>query len=313
MKDLSMLIPARNEQFLAQTVQDILQNIEADTEIIVTLDGEWANPPIPQHERVTVVYVPVSIGQRAATNIACKVAQGKYVMKVDAHCAFDKGFDRKLIEDMQDDWTVVPIMMNLHAFDWKCYSCGKRWYQDTFAANANKICDNCGSKKIKMKMVWKPRRGTRNRSFCFDTEPHFRYFSEYSCRPEGKGDLTETMSLQGSAFMLTREKYWELDICDEKLGNWGNQGIEVACKTWLSGGRVMVNQKTWYAHMFRTKPQFGFPWLASGNEALQTKKNVRDLFWENKWDKAIYPLSWLIERFSPVPSWTPEEIAKLKK
>jgi len=53
--------------------------------------------------------------------------------------------------------------------------------------------------------------------------------------------------------MLTREKYWELNICDESLGSWGSQGIEVACKTWLSGGKCLVNHSTWYAHMFRTQ------------------------------------------------------------
>ena len=118
MKDLSILIPARNEEFIARTIEDILSNIEMDTEIIVVLDGEWADPPIAQHPRVNVVYLPESIGQRAATNLACRLSKAKYIMKVDAHCAFGKGFDRILIEDMQDNWTVVPTMRNLHCFDW---------------------------------------------------------------------------------------------------------------------------------------------------------------------------------------------------
>ena len=37
--DLSILIPARNEEFLNRTVQDILENIEGNTEVIVVLDG----------------------------------------------------------------------------------------------------------------------------------------------------------------------------------------------------------------------------------------------------------------------------------
>jgi hypothetical protein len=40
-KDLSILIPARNEMFLKNTVEDALKNSEADTEIIVALDGAW--------------------------------------------------------------------------------------------------------------------------------------------------------------------------------------------------------------------------------------------------------------------------------
>ena len=95
---LSMLIPSRNEEWTARTVRDIIENSEAETEVIVVLDGEWANPPIPQHERVNVIYLPEAVGQRKATNIACDLARGKYVMKVYAHCCFDKGFDMKMIE-----------------------------------------------------------------------------------------------------------------------------------------------------------------------------------------------------------------------
>lgn len=306
-KDLSILIPARNEEFLSKTIEDILSNIEADTEVIAVLDGQWADPSIPQHKRVNVIYVPEFVGQRAATNLACKISKAKYVMKCDAHCAFDKGFDRKLIDDMKDDWTVVPTMRNLHAFDWVC-KCGFRHYQDK-----GSLCPTCGG-NMEKEMIWQPRRGTRNYSYCFDTEPHFQYFRAFSERSEGKGDLTETMSLQGSCFMLTREKYWELDICDEKFGSWGSQGIEVAMKTWLSGGRVICNHKTWYAHMFRTKQAngFGFPYPQSGRQVDNAKKMAKELFFNNKWDKAIHPLSWLLKKFAPVPGWTQEDLDKLK-
>lgn len=308
MRELSILIPARNEEFLAKTIENILENIEADTEIIAVMDGQWNDPPVPQHEKVKIIKTGKVVGQRAATNLACKISTAKYVMKVDAHCAFDKGFDRKLIADMQDDWTVVPTMRNLWAFDWKCMKCGKRVYQDK-----SNVCPVCNV-EMKKKMVWQGKESPQSNSYTFDTEPHFQYFRDYNKRPEGKGDLTESMSLQGSFFMCTRDKYWELNLCDEKLGSWGSQGIEVAVKTWLSGGKVMVNQKTWYAHMFRTKPQngFGFPYEQKGSEVAKTKQNVKDLFWENKWDKQVKPLSWLVERFWPIPNWTEEDLNKLK-
>ena len=65
--DLDIIIPSRNEQFLKNTIEDILAHSEGDTRIIAVLDGEWADPPIDDHERVTLIYHPVSIGQRAAT------------------------------------------------------------------------------------------------------------------------------------------------------------------------------------------------------------------------------------------------------
>lgn len=304
--------------FLARTIEDILANIEADTEVIAVLDSEWANPPIEQHEQVNVIYVPEVVGQRAATNLAAKLAQGKYVMKVDAHCSFDKGFDRKMLEAFRvsgDNVTMVPIMRNLWAYDWKCYKCGWKKYQGPTPAK----CDQCGcTTKMRRKMMWVGKKNPQSTSFSFDSEPHFGYFEDWKHRPQYAQDkaetgLTETMSLQGSCFMCTREKYWELNLCDESFGSWGNQGIEVACKTWLSGGRVLCNHNTWYAHMFRTQGgDFGFPYDQSGKGVDRTKKKVWEFFFSG-WDKQIHPVSWLIEKFAPVPGWPEVEINKLKK
>lgn len=318
-KDLSILIPARNEMFLARTIEDILKNIEADTEVIAVLDGKWSDPPIPQHERVNVVYVPQSIGQRAATNLACKLSKAKYVMKLDAHCALDKGFDRKMLDAFKetgDNVTMVPIMRNLWAFDWKCYYCGWKKYQGPTPEK----CGQCGKNdKLKRKIVWIGKHNPQSTSFCFDATPHFQYFEDWKHRPKYETDkkekgLTETMSLQGSCWMLTREKYWDLNISDENFGSWGSQGIEVACKTWLSGGQVIVNHKTWYAHMFRTQGgDFGFPYPISGRDQHKAKQYAHNLFFNNQWDKQIYPLSWLVEKFWPVKGWTDEDLQKLKE
>lgn len=307
--DLSVLIPARNEMFLARTIEDLLQNIRGNTEIIAVLDGQWANPPIEDNARVTLIYHPVSIGQRAATNEAARLARGKFVMKLDAHCAVDEGFDVKLMEVCQDDWTIVPVMRNLHVFNWVCESCNWKQYQGPTPP----MCPECEG-KVKRDIVWIPKTNPASTSYCFDSEPHFQYFGAFKKRPEGKGELTETMSLQGSCFMMTKDKYFELNVCDESFGSWGSQGIEVACKTWLSGGRVMVLHKTWYAHMFRTQGgDFGFPYHNSQSKIDYAKQKARELFFDYKWEKQIRPLSWLVEKFWPVPGWSDEDLAQLKK
>lgn len=295
MVQLSILIPARNEMFLPHTVRDILAHSTADTEIIVVLDGYEID--IEPSDRVKVIRLAEPIGQRAATNLAAKEASGKYLMKVDAHCAFAHGFDSVLIRDMQPDWTQVPVMRNLHAFDWVCPD-GHRRYQGPSGP-----CRECG-KPTTMDIRWIGKENPQSTSYCFDTEPHFQYFNKFKRRSEGKGDITETMSLQGSCFMVTAEKYWELDLCDESFGSWGSQGIEVAVKTWLSGGRCVCNHRTWYAHMFRTQGgDFGFPYPQSGNQIQSAKKKAREVFFANSWPKQIRPLSWLIEKFKPVPGW----------
>jgi len=315
--ELSILIPSRNEMFLRNTIEDALKNIEADTEIIAVLDGAWAEPPIPQHPRVNIVYVHEAIGQRAATSLACRFSKAKYVMKLDAHCSFDKGFDRKMLEffkEVGDDVTAVPIMRNLWAFDWKCYKCGWKKYQGPTPDK----CGGCGrSHRLHRKMMWVGKHNPQSTSYCFDSTPHFQYFEDWKHREQYKKDkkekgYTETLSLQGSCFMSTRKNYWDLELCDERLGSWGNQGIEVAVKTWLSGNRVLVNHKTWYAHMFRTQGgDFGFPYHQGGKHVSRTKRRVRDMFWENKWPKQKYPLSWLIKKFWPIKGWEQKDLDKL--
>lgn len=325
--------------FLKQTIDNILENIEMDTEIIAVLDGAWADPPVPQHPRVNIIYVPEAIGQRAATTLAFKLSKGKYIMKVDAHCAFDKGFDRKMIEGFKtvgDDVTMVPIMHNLWAFDWKCYKCGSRWYQGTtptqcmIQERGPVPNPNCDGKVFRRKITWKreakhgesarknwkSRMSPASKSYCFDSEPHFQYFRDFENRPayqeQLKTGFTETMSLQGSCWMLTREKYAQFAEGRDELGSWGNEGIEMACKTWLSGGRCLVNHNTWYAHLFRTQGgDFGFPYPQGGKHVSRTKRRVWELFFNNNWKYQVRPVSWLLERFWPVPGWKEEDLKKL--
>lgn len=316
--DLSVLIPARNEMFLAKTVENILENKRGNTEILVALDGAWADPGLPDHPDVTILYLPESIGQRAATNQLARLSTAKYVMKLDAHCAVDEGFDVKMIAEMKDDYTLIPAMYNLHAFDWVCNKCGNRWYQgpkpkfcckDSQGKERNESCD---SQSFKRKIVWKPRQSRLTKYWRFDKDLHFQYWGGYEGRPESIGDVVPIFSAQGSCFMLTREKYWELDICDEGHGSWGQQGVEVACKTWLSGGKLMVNKKTWYSHMFRTQQGFGFPYPMSGTAQDHAKKYSQDMWLNDKWPKAIHPFSWLIEKFRPIPDWHDNELPNKK-
>lgn len=301
---------------MKNTIEDILKNSEADTEVIAVLDGEWADPAVPQNDRVKIIKTGKALGQRGAQNLACRLSKAKYVMKVDAHCAFDKGFDRKMIEGFKqtgDNVTAVPIMRNLWAFDWKCYHCGWKKYQGPTPDK----CEQCGKKdKIRRKMIWLGKSNPQSVSYCFDSEPHFQYFGEWKAtetyREQLKTGFTETMSLQGSCFMTTRENYWKWDLGGESLGNWGNQGLQIACATWLSGGKCLVNHNTWYAHLFRTKPgDFGFPWPITGKEVQKTKNNVKNLFWNKKHPKQIYSVRWLVERFWPVKGWTKEDLKKL--
>jgi glycosyltransferase involved in cell wall biosynthesis len=316
MTDLSILVPSRNEEWLSETVADILKNIRGNTEIIVVLDGEVFPKPLPEDPRVTVIRHFKARGQRAATNDAARVARGTYLLKADAHTAWDEGFDIKMLQtfkDLGDDITAVPVMKNLWVYDWKCPKDGKRIYQDKAP-----ICPDCGGEMYK-KVLWHPKDRPNSTSYCFDTTLHFQYFNAYKAHPDYQEQLktgyTETMSLQGSAFMVHKDKYWGLKLSDEDFGSWGQQGVELACKTWLSGGRCIVNHSTWYAHLFRTKGDvFGFPYKQDNAQVEHARQLSRKLFLDNTWEHQKLPLYWLVSRFSPVPDWENSEmLVKIKE
>lgn len=304
MAKLSFIIPARNEEFLVQTINDILSHTGDESEILVGLDGYWPSTPIADHPRVKIFHVTEPIGQRAMSNQLVRLSRARYVAKIDAHCGLDDDFGNKMLkffEEVGDDVVAVPIMRNLHAFDWVCKN-GHRRYQ-----SPSGVCKECAEPTEK-EIIWKGKERPESTSYCFDSEPHFQYFNEYKKRPEYKEmqrkGYTETMSLQGSFFMSTRHNYWKYQLCDERAGSWGNQGIELACSAWLSGLRVLCNHKTWYSHMFRTQGgDFGFPYEQSGREVEKTKKYIKDKFWDKKHPKQIHSVQWLVDKFAPVTGW----------
>jgi len=304
-KDLSVLIPARSEQFLVNTIDDVLAHAELSTEVIAVLDGYWPDPPISDRNNLTLIHVTDPIGQRGATNLAARASTAKYIMKIDAHCSVDQGFDRKLIAPYEDntltqDVTTIPRLYNLHAFDWLC-SCGKRFYQ----ADPVDSCPICASTTFTQSLVWKPRMDRRTDFGRFDNEMHWQYWRAYERRKESGGTISELLSSIGACFLMPRTRFLDLDGLDEAHGFWGQFGTEVSCKSWLSGGRQVVNKRTWYSHLFRVG-KLRFPYHLSGEAQERARIYSRDLWLNDKWPLATRPLSWLIDHFAPIPTWHPE-------
>ena len=321
--DFSIIIPSgKNEEWTSRTVEDVLRNKRGNTEIIVIADGWWPEPGIPDHKDVTIIHNAEAVGQRAAQNMGVKLSRSKYIMKLDCHCAMDEGFDVKMLDAFKesgDNATILPTMRNLHIFNWKCNHCGLEEYQGPEPKQCrNEECANI-PQSFEKNVVWIPKTSSQSTAYRFNKELRFKYFPEL--RRKQVGDLVESLSIQGSCFMCTREKYWELGLCDEDLGGWGQQGTEVALKTWLSGGKVLCNTRTWYAHLFRTQHGFSFPWGNPSKSQGHAIKVVQDMFLNNKWGKQIHPLSWLLERFwdslkevgDKESRWEQEDLDRLKK
>jgi glycosyltransferase involved in cell wall biosynthesis len=299
--DLSVIIPARNEPFLKNTVEDILAHARAATEVIAVCDGGWPVEALDTHPRVTVVQPGAAVGQREATNLGARLSRAKYVMKLDAHCGVDEGFDVKLIEAAEalgPDVTQIPRMFNLHVFDWQCRSCQARTYQGPALDKCASCLSTLGFDKV---MVWQKRGNRRTDFWRFDHDLHFQYWGAYKTRCDNN-QIQDVMSSIGACFFMERARFNALGGLDNRHGSWGQYGVEIACKSWLSGGRHVVNRSTWYSHLFRTQHGFSFPYPL-GNQPDVARAYSRHLWMTNAWAGQRLPLAWLIAKFAPIPGW----------
>lgn len=262
MKDLSILIPSRNEEFLQRTIQDIEEHIEGNTEIL------WEEDVEP-------------IGQRALTNKLAQKSTAKYLMKVDAHSAFSQGFDVKMIADMEDNRVLIPAMLNLYAYDWVCEQ-GHRTYQSKISK-----CPTCGQ-SVHKEVIWQPKHKPVMTNGCFDTNAVFQWND-----PQPEVLKHQTMCIQGAGFMVTRENYWKWNLCDESFGSWGSHGVEISIKTWQNGGEVWATRNAWMAHLYRAEDEFPYQrdmeQVKRANE-MGKKLLTKDIAWLV--EKFNYPADW---------------------
>ena len=119
MINVSVIIPARNEPYIQNTIDSLLNSAGSNIEIIVVLDGYWPQPTIRGDKRVIIIHNSEPKGMRSSINAAARIAKGKYLMKCDAHCCFDKDFDIKLARNCKYDWTIVPRRYGLDVSKWE--------------------------------------------------------------------------------------------------------------------------------------------------------------------------------------------------
>lgn len=279
---VSVIIPARNEKYLENTIKNVLENARGEIEIIVVLDGYLPDPQIKLDDsRVRFLHNEVARGQRQSINQAVAVSNGKYIMKLDAHCAVDEGFDIKLKADCEYNWTIIPRMYNLDVSSWK-----PKLIEDTDTAiRRRKLHDY-------MYIGWNDKNELRTL--------YYRDRENYKLHQRTE-QIDDIMSCMGCCFFMYKERFLETGGCDEGHGGWGQQGIEVSLKAWLSGGALKVNKKTWFAHWFRASDG-GFPYDMSGKAVSRARKYSQELWLNDKWEKQVRTLEWVLNKFNP-PSW----------
>jgi len=273
---LSIIIPSRGEQFMPQTVNDIFAKAKGSIEVTVILDGAW--PVAFPKDRPNLVYIHLgeAQGMRPAINSGASISHGEFLLKCDGHCLFAEGFDEVLRSEVEDNWIVVPRRYSLDPVTWTRN-------EDKAPVDAHYLSYPIAQDQTIYGLhgeVWRERAKQRA-DVLFDDE----------------------MSSQGSAWFMTRKHWdWLCGLHTEGYGTFIQEFQELGMKTWLGGGQVKVNKKTWYAHLHKgTRFPRGYP--LSRSERDQGIRYSADFWMNNRWTGRVHDMSWLISKFAPVPSW----------
>lgn len=209
---VSVIIPARKERLLNQTIREIQTKFKGEFEIIVILDGGDAD----RIDGVRYIYNKEAKGMRTAINQGVVSAKGKYIMKLDAHCMLDEGIDEKLKVVHQENWIQTPRRKRLDHVRWVLTDQDKPDIDYTFLGkNFKGHKDNEKNRDPKLKKIL----------------------------------IDDTQTFQGSCYFITRDYFNKLGLLDDKhFGKIGSEAIEISLKCRSNGGRVVVNKTTWYAH-----------------------------------------------------------------
>jgi len=277
MPRVSVIVPARTELFLPQTVADLLAH-GGDIEVIAVLDGYWPEPQLIEDKRLIVLHRGRALGMRAAINAAAGIARGQYLMKCDAHCLFAPGYDETLAADCADNWIVIPRRYSLDPEAWQCVNKSPVDAMYYFYPYAHP--DELGL--------------------------HGRPWNERG-REMRKAKLTlyEDMTFQGSCWFMHRDHWRRIGGMSEVgYETFMGEPQEIGLKTQLGpwGGLIMRNTRTYYAHLHKGKT-YGRMYYMSQQERTRGNAYSFDYWWNNRWAERVHDIEWLIDRFWPLPGW----------
>lgn len=268
---VSILIPSRVPTYLQRTIDDLLANAAGDVEVIVVLDGYAPDPPVQPHPMVRVLSQPW-LGMRAAVNLAASEARGDYLMKVDEHCKFDRGYEEQLAAVCEGHCLAVPRRHRLDPAAW------------TLVHDHRPPVDH----------MFLSRQGGYLHGWRWDE----RTIAHQHIPVE------DVMTIQGSCWFMPRRTWDELvgPLDEANYGPFANEAQEVSLKVWLNGGRCVVNKNTWYAHYHKKERGGGYGFTPEQYQAHKASiEKGRRYCWDH-WTNH-FRFQWLLEKFKPVPTW----------
>ena len=286
MSKVSVIIPARFEtaeatpgvSVLQRTVQDILEKATGDIEVIVGFDG-GPFQELPNDSRVRTIEKAEPQGIKTMINDLANLARGKYLYKSDGHCMLGPGFDTILQNDMHWNWVVMPRFYVLDEKKWA-------WQDERFYDYFYLCCPFLDP-----------------RGFRFKAGGHWPE------RTQERLDvlIDETPQMHGSGWFVERDfflnKLKGFQMWGDPMGH-AQEPPYLGLKTWLGpwDGKLMVNKKTWYAHMHKGK-QHDRGYRFSNSENEKSYLLAANFFMNNEWEERAHDIEWFIDKFMPMPGW----------
>ena len=226
---LSIIIPGYFDPYHEKTVEDILKNSELgdQLEIISVFDGFWPQWELVEDKRRRIVHLGKNGGMKNAINSGMRIARGEFVMRLDEHCSFPKGFDKVLTDECQPNWILTARRYFLDPVQWKV--------MDDKPVDCEKLVIQKDSDGTELK--WSGQRWS-SRAKELKDEP-----------------IIEAQAMQGSMWVMPR-KWWN-EVIKELDGPGPHYGDshEVVFKTWKARGKLMSTKNTWFAHKHRKFPR----------------------------------------------------------
>lgn len=292
---VSAIIPSRSDQWLQQTVDDLLNKAEGEVEVIVVYDGRWAEPILKDDPRVIQIHHGVihdNYGMRESINLGVRISSGTHLLIIDEQCGVDQGYDLKLKADCEDNWVVIPRRKRLVPEDWSVLVDGRPDI-DYMAVEYPYL---------------KP----------FDKTQGL-HGKEWR-RPDRADILIDDVPTgQGSCYFMTR-KHWDRcigELDSRYYGPFTMESQEVTLKTWFSGGRVVVNKKTWYAHWHKGSAGKGYAFTNAQykrhQEGMERGRLYAIEYWLNTKDFQ-HDWNWFVtEKFPDMPGWSKDWRERVEK
>ncbi len=281
--DLSVIIPNRNAggvNFCNKTIQDVLDNAGVDVEVVVNVDECWPEPLL-NDKRITYIHPSRPVGLRQGVNNCVALARGKYVLKTDDHCAFGKDFGKILIENhLEDNWVQIPRRYSLDAENWKINEA--RPYRDYMY-----LCF--------------PAKGKAHDGGMHGVE----WWSRQEERKDPQYDIDDTPSLQGSCYFMTKNHFDNFlhGLSEDGYGQFAQESQEIGLKTWLGGGALKVNKKTWYAHLHKGH-QYGRMYHLDDTAHIKGSNWSAPHWMNGEEPNMVHDIKWFVEeKFPGMPTW----------